>query len=59
MHNIHGKEGIIVGFKEGIIHENFTSDYLHDTNDIALLKLDKSIKFSKNILPVCLPNPSK
>ncbi|KAJ4432275.1 hypothetical protein ANN_20893 [Periplaneta americana] len=40
-----------------IVHEAFTSDYLHDTEDIGLIKLKKPIQYSTAIKPVCLPWP--
>ena len=34
----------------------FYSNYKGNSNDIALLKLKRPIKFSTNIRPICLPN---
>lgn len=51
--------GVVVPVQEVKIHEDFTSDKLHDTNDIALLKLLRPVKFTDYIQPVCLPNPRK
>lgn len=48
-------EGQIVPLEKVILHENFESDYLHDTNDIALIKLKYPVKYNENIRPVCLP----
>ncbi|KAJ9579980.1 hypothetical protein L9F63_004363 [Diploptera punctata] len=41
-----------------IVHENFRSNYLHDTNDIGLIKLKKPIQYTDSIKPVCLPDPA-
>lgn len=40
-----------------IIHPEF--QYLSRQNDIALLRLNSVVPFSKRIAPVCLPTPSK
>uniref|UniRef100_F7AEE9 Vitamin K-dependent protein C n=1 Tax=Monodelphis domestica TaxID=13616 RepID=F7AEE9_MONDO len=40
--------------REAIVHPNYTKST--SDNDIALLYLDKPTIFSKNILPICLPN---
>nr|CAD7397569.1 unnamed protein product [Timema poppensis] len=40
-----------------IIHESFTSDYLHDTDDIGLVKLKEPIVWDETIQPICLPKP--
>jgi len=37
------------------IHPNFNNSNAQQGFDIALLKLDKSINFQKNIIPVCMP----
>ncbi|GLH06071.1 Coagulation factor VII [Gryllus bimaculatus] len=41
-----------------IVHEAFGSDYLHDTEDIALIRLKIPVRFSNFISPVCLAEPS-
>lgn len=51
--------GIRRSLNEVIIHHSFTSDKAHDTNDIALLSLNRPVKITGNILPICLPHPSK
>lgn len=43
---------IDVPISQQIIHENFNQN---NHNDIALLKLDQEVKFSKFIRPICLP----
>ncbi|XP_020822821.1 vitamin K-dependent protein C isoform X3 [Phascolarctos cinereus] len=40
--------------QKAIVHPNYTKST--SDNDIALLYLDKSVVFSKYILPICLPN---
>nr|BAM29297.1 serine protease like protein [Gryllus bimaculatus] len=40
-----------------IVHEAFGSDYLHDTEDIALIRLKIPVRFSNFISPVCLAEP--
>lgn len=38
-----------------LTHKLYRADTFH--NDIALLKLASPIKFSRHILPACLPDP--
>jgi hypothetical protein len=37
------------------VHEAFSSDYLHDTEDTGLIELKYPIRFNSAIKPVCLP----
>lgn len=37
------------------IHEDFTSSPVRDENDIAIATLNKAVKFSDVIVPICLP----
>ena len=55
------EEGTVKTFEieKLITHKNFTSFYLHDINDVGLIKLKKSIYFTDSIKPVCLPKPGK
>lgn len=42
-----------------ILHPNFRFSASHpDRYDIALIKLDKTVRFSDSVLPVCLPEES-
>lgn len=57
MHDIENpNEGYIVAIANIILHPDFKSDYLHDTNDIALIRLRQSVKIDENVKPVCLPH---
>ncbi|KAL0134138.1 hypothetical protein PUN28_001175 [Cardiocondyla obscurior] len=57
MHDIlNSNEGFIAAVDQVILHEDFESDYLHDTNDIALIRLQHPVKINENVKPVCLPH---
>lgn len=49
-------DGYIVPVSKVILHEKFTSTYLHDINDLAILQLRYPIKFNDNVKPACLPS---
>ncbi|XP_074599793.1 brain-specific serine protease 4-like [Brevipalpus obovatus] len=53
-----GREAIEVGIKSIIIHEDFNFPRPM-SNDIALLRLDRSMNFTQYIIPVCLPTSSE
>ncbi|KAG5348170.1 TMPS9 protease, partial [Acromyrmex charruanus] len=56
MHDIKNlNDGYIAAIDEIILHEDFKSDYLHDTNDIALIRLQQPVKIDENVKPACLP----
>ncbi|KAG7211727.1 hypothetical protein KM043_010973 [Ampulex compressa] len=48
-------EGFISPIDKVILHEAFESDYLHDTNDISLIRLKYPVEFNENVRPACLP----
>lgn len=57
MHDIENpNEGDIARINEVILHEDFESDNLHDTNDIALIRLQHPVKMNENVKPACLPS---
>lgn len=57
MHDIESShEGYVASIDKVILHEDFESDYLHDTNDIALIRLKHLVKFDENVRPACLPH---
>lgn len=56
MHDIKSlSNGYIIPIDRAILHEDFESDYLHDTNDIALLKLSRTVRYNDKVQPICLP----
>ncbi|KAF2882670.1 hypothetical protein ILUMI_23504 [Ignelater luminosus] len=56
--NMRGHEEILVPEEYDVIkkkvHPNFVRSDLR--NDIALLKLDRNVKFKRHIVPICLPS---
>nr|BAL14423.1 serine protease like protein [Meloimorpha japonica] len=48
----------VLSVDQMIVHEAFGSDYLHDTEDIALIRLKAPVPFNAYIAPVCLAEPS-
>ncbi|XP_046417491.1 transmembrane protease serine 9-like [Neodiprion fabricii] len=57
IHDIENRDGGVVSpIEQVILHDGFRSDFLHDTNDIALIKLKYPIRYNENIKPVCLPH---
>jgi len=57
MHNIEDpNDGYIAEIDDIILHEDFQSDYLHDINDIALIRLQHPVEIEENVKPVCLPH---
>ncbi|XP_067000371.1 trypsin-1 isoform X2 [Anabrus simplex] len=47
----------LVDIDKLIVHEQFSSDYLHDTEDIGLIRLKSPVHYNRYISPVCLPKP--
>lgn len=61
LHNIDERysakeRGFKIDIESLIVHEDFSSDNLHDTDDIGLIKLKKPVQFSSEFSPVCLPD---
>lgn len=56
MHDIQNlRVGYIVPIDRVILHEGFESDYLHDTNDISLIRLKYPVKYTDTVRSICLP----
>lgn len=53
------KGGTVAEIERIMVHEDFTSDYLHDTEDIGLIKLKNPVTFTQEINPVCMPKSGK
>ncbi|KAL2711789.1 transmembrane protease serine 9-like [Vespula squamosa] len=49
-------DGYIVPIDKTILHENFTSNIIHDNNDIALIKLKNVVEYDAYVQPICFPN---
>lgn len=41
---------------KNILHPGHVDHKQYDENDIALVKMDREIKFNVNVQPICLPN---
>lgn len=44
---------------ETVIHDHFVSTAVRDEYDIAIATLNKPVRFSDFIVPICLPKPGK
>ncbi|KAI4499081.1 hypothetical protein M0802_005947 [Mischocyttarus mexicanus] len=49
-------DGYVVAIRKTILHENFTSKAIYDTNDIALIKLQEPVEYEDHVQPICLPD---
>lgn len=45
--------------EEKIVHENYESNSKNQHNDIALLRLSRTVKYTDFIKPICLPLDNK
>ncbi|VVC88505.1 unnamed protein product [Leptidea sinapis] len=59
MHDRLSSSHTVMRLSNGIKHPNFTSNAVRDINDIAVLTLEKRLKFSPKVRPLCLPNSGK
>nr|XP_026485598.1 transmembrane protease serine 9-like [Vanessa tameamea] len=56
MHDRLGSSHSVMHFSKGVKHPSFTSNAVRDINDIAVLTLEKKLKFSDKVRPICLPS---
>lgn len=56
MHDRLGSSHTVMKVVNGVKHPNFTSNAVRDINDIAVLTLEKKLKFSDKVRPICLPS---
>nr|XP_034828510.1 plasminogen-like [Maniola hyperantus] len=56
MHDRLGSTHSVLRVVNGVKHPNFTSNAVRDINDIAVLTLEKTLKFSDKVRPICLPS---
>ncbi|XP_052739992.1 plasminogen [Bicyclus anynana] len=56
MHDRLGSSHSVYRIANGVKHPNFTSNAVRDINDIAVLTLEKKLKFSDKVRPICLPS---
>ncbi|XP_017084141.1 spaetzle-processing enzyme [Drosophila eugracilis] len=47
---------IDIEVEKGIIHEQFSPNSVDQKNDIALVRLKKSVSYTDYVRPICLPN---
>nr|ALX00034.1 serine protease-like protein [Melanoplus sanguinipes] len=55
MNDLLTKSRLLPPVERLILHEEYSRDYLHDINDIALIKLAMPVAFSSFVSPICLP----
>jgi hypothetical protein len=58
MHDSQLQDGIPYKIADYQLHPKFTNYSIYDDYDMAIVAVDRSIVFSENIKPVCLPSPS-
>nr|XP_021195380.2 polyserase-2 [Helicoverpa armigera] len=58
MHDRLDTSYVTMHVENGVKHPHFTSNAVRDINDIAVLTLDKKLKFTENVRPICLPEDS-
>ncbi|XP_047532122.1 transmembrane protease serine 9-like [Vanessa atalanta] len=56
MHDRLGSSHSVMHLSKGVKHPSFTSNAVRDINDIAVLTLEKKLKFSDKVRPICLPS---
>ncbi|XP_046967009.1 plasminogen-like [Vanessa cardui] len=56
MHDRLGSSHSVIHLSKGVKHPSFTSNAVRDINDIAVLTLEKKLKFSDKVRPICLPS---
>ena len=52
-HNYEPQQLVARNVKRAIVHRSYNAKTLD--NDVALLEMEKPVKFQEHILPVCLP----
>lgn len=55
LHDRSSSNGMHYNFTKVHLNSNFTPYKYHDSNDIAILEVDRPIQFSNITLPICLP----
>ena len=48
-------EQVITGIEKRFVHEQYTDSNKAVDFDIALVKLNNTVKYDKNVKPICLP----
>ncbi|CAL1526543.1 unnamed protein product [Lymnaea stagnalis] len=54
-HHCAGHNGVFRQLKSYTLHEHFNNT--HYNNDVAILKLEKPVEFTDDIMPICLETP--
>lgn len=59
MHQLQLKNGELYKTKKYELHPKFLSDKFYDDYDMAIITVDRKVRFNHNISPICLPTAAE